>query len=343
MPFRHLCKTLYLICLLSFFSGAGVHAMAREYIIQGQTMGTFYTVKLVSSKKQSIALWQKKIDTRLQQINTGLSMYDPASRISRFNNLGADQPFRLSKDFVQVLQTAEQVYRLTHGAWDGTVKPLVDIWGFGTKKSPESPPDPGAITEALSCTGFHHLVLENTHLFKKKACITLDLGSIAKGFGVDAVAQVLAASGIDNFLVEIGGELYGSGLNRQKNPWSVGITNPVATSSDQGLYKVITLENRAIATSGNYRNFFDMAGKTYSHIIDPTTGFPVDNQVVSVSVIAQNCTFADGLATGLMVMDPADAIDLVNSLEDVECLIIQKTGTRFREITSRRFHTFVQP
>ncbi|MFN2357164.1 MAG: FAD:protein FMN transferase [Desulfotignum sp.] len=343
MPFKHICKTLYLLCLLSFFSGGDVQAREREYTIQGRTMGTFYTVKLVSAKKQSIALWQKKIDTRLQQINTGLSMYDPASQISQFNRIGAHQPYRLSKDFFQVMQTAAQIYRLTNGAWDGTVKPLVDIWGFGTKKIPDSPPDKSAITDALSCTGFHRLVLENTHVFKKKACITLDLGSIAKGYGVDALAQVLAASGIDNFLVEIGGELYGSGVNRRKNPWTVGITNPGAKSSDQGFYKVITLDNRAIATSGNYRNFFDMEGKTYSHIIDPTTGFPVDNQVLSVSVIAQNGTFADGLATGLMVMDPADAIDLVNRLEDVECLIIQKTNTSFREITSRRFHTFVQP
>jgi len=343
MQFRHICKTLFLICLLSFFCGAGVQAMPREYTIQGKTMGTFYTVKLISSKKQSIALWQKKIDTRLQQVNAGLSMYDPHSDISRFNQVDAGQPFRLSRDFGQVMAVAETVFTLSNGAWDGTVKPLVDLWGFGTKQPSNTLPDPVAIADALSCTGFQHLILENNHLLKKKPGITLDLGSIAKGYGVDAIARLLALSGIDNFLVEIGGELFGSGVNRHKKPWSVGITDPAGIASDSGLYKVITLDNQAIATSGNYRNFFDIAGKTYSHIIDPKTGYPVDNQVMSASVIAENCAFADALATALMVMDPADGLALVNRLENVACLIIQKTESGFKEMSSQNFDTFVQP
>jgi thiamine biosynthesis lipoprotein len=195
----------------------------------------------------------------------------------------------------------------------------------------------------MALTGFQYLVFENNHLKKTKPGITLDLGSIAKGYGVDAVARLLTQSGIDDFLVEIGGELYGSGVNRHKKPWSVGITHPLKTGSNPGLYKVVTLENRAIATSGDYRNFFEIQGKIYSHIIDPKTGFPVDNQVVSASVIADTCTFADALATALMVMDPADSLTLVNRLDDVECLIIQKAPTGFTEFASRHFLTFVQP
>jgi thiamine biosynthesis lipoprotein len=315
-------------------------AQAREYTIQGRTMGTFYTVKLVSSKPQSMDLWQKQIDTRLAQVNAGLSMYDPDSDLSRFNRTEPGQPFRLSSDFARVMDTARTVFTLTDGAWDGTVKPLVDLWGFGTREPADVLPAPDAVAEALALTGFQHLVFENTHVKKTKPGITLDLGSIAKGYGVDAIAGVLTRAGIGDFLVEIGGELYGSGMNRHKKPWSVGITDPLKKGA--GLYKVVNLENRAIATSGDYRNYFEVQGKIYSHIIDPKTGYPVDNQVVSASVIAGTCTFADALATALMVMDPEDSLVLVDSLEHVECLIIQKTPAGFTEFASHGFHDFVQ-
>lgn len=342
MKIVHRCLlVLCLACIISLsFTGS---VAAREYTVQGRTMGTFYTVKLISSRKQSMDLWQKKIDTRLAQVNAGLSMYDPDSDLSRFNRSDADRPFRPSADFARVMDTARTVFTLTGGAWDGTVKPLVDLWGFGTRQPTDTLPDPAAITEALALTGFEHLVFENKHLKKTKPGITLDLGSIAKGYGVDAVAQVLTRAGIDNFLVEIGGELYGSGVNRHKKPWSVGITHPLKTGSDAGLSKVVTLENRAIATSGDYRNYFEFQGRVYSHIIDPKTGSPVDNQVVSASVIADTCTFADALATALMVMNPEDSMALVNRLDDVACLIIQKTPAGFTEFASRNFHTFVQP
>jgi FAD:protein FMN transferase len=327
-----------ILCLACIMSLGFTHTVqAREYTVQGRTMGTYYTVKLISSRKQSIDLWQKKIDTRLAQVNAGLSMYDPDSDLSRFNRSDAGRPFRLSHDFAQVMETARTVFTLTGGAWDGTVKPLVDLWGFGTRHPTDTLPGPAAISEALALTGFEHLVFENNLVKKTNPGITLDLGSIAKGYGVDAVAQVLTRSGIDNFLVEIGGELYGSGVNRHKKPWSVGVTNPLKTGSDGDFFKVVTLENRAIATSGDYRNYFTFQGRVYSHIIDPKTGSPVDNQVVSASVIADTCTFADALATALMVMDPADSLALVERLDDVACLIIQKTPTGFTEFASRNF------
>ncbi|MFO7989144.1 MAG: FAD:protein FMN transferase [Desulfotignum sp.] len=329
-----------IVWLIFLWVPPAVHA--REYTIQGRTMGTFYTVKLVSSRQQSMELWQKQINTRLEQVNAGLSMYDPNSDLSRFNRTEPGRLFRLSRDFARVMDTARTVFTLTDGAWDGTIKPLVDLWGFGTRESFDTLPDPGAIAEALALTGFQHLVFENNHVKKTKPGITLDLGSIAKGYGVDAVAGVLTRAGIDDFLVEIGGELFGSGMNRHKKPWSVGITHPLKTGADAGLYKVVNLENRAIATSGDYRNYFEFQGKIYSHIIDPRTGYPVDNLVVSASVIADTCTFADAMATALMVMNPEGSLALVDSLENVECLIIQKTPAGFTEFASRGFHAFVQ-
>ncbi len=318
-------------------SGAG-----RQYTLTGQTMGTFYSIKFISMKKQSASLWQQRVETRLQEVNDRLSMYNPKSEISLFNRLPAHQSFRLSPDFYQVLVQCQYLYQITQGAWDGTVKPLVDLWGFGTLDRPDSLPDPGQIQAALDRTGFFKLELTDHRLTKKHSNITLDLGSIAKGYGVDAIAELLAAHQIQNFLVEIGGELVGSGTNKKGDPWTVGITRPDKNGYHQGVYKVIALENMAIATSGNYRNFFEREGQTFSHIINPKTGFPVENQVVSASVIAENCTLADGLATALMVLDLPKGMALIQSLAHTECLIIQKQGDRFIATRSPGFGAFEQ-
>ena len=329
-----------IIILFLLASGNTAHAFGRQYTITGRTMGTFYSIKFISNKNQSSTLWQQKVDTRLKEINARLSMYDPKSEISLFNDYPADQSFTLSRDFYQVLLQCVHLHRVTEGAWDGTVKPLVDLWGFGTKNRPDTLPLSDEIDKALAQTGFHKLELNNHSLLKKETNITLDLGSIAKGYGVDAIARLFSASRIKNFLVEIGGELVGSGKNKKKEPWKIGISQPEKKGLSQSLYKIISLDNMAIATSGNYRNFFEKDGRTFSHIINPKTGMPVENQVVSASVIAENCTIADGLATALMVMDIQKSIDLINRLENIECLIIQKQENEFISFRSLGFEAF---
>jgi FAD:protein FMN transferase len=315
------------------------HAFAKQYTLTGKTMGTFYSIKFISMKEQSFTTWQQRVDGRLKEINARLSMYNPKSEISRFNRYPANQPFKLTTDFYRVLLESRHLYGITQGAWDGTVKPLVDLWGFGIKNKPTTLPEPRQIQEALARTGFHKLRLGD-HLLTKTQEVTLDLGSIAKGYGVDALARLFSTNGIHNFLVEIGGELVGSGKNKKGTPWVVGISRPEKKGLSPALYKTISLENMAIATSGNYRNYFEQDGQLFSHIINPKTGFPVGNQVVSTSVIAENCTIADGLATGLMVMDVQKGIDLVNSLANTECLIIQKQGKGFISTQSDRFELF---
>ncbi len=331
-----------IIVFLLLAAGNTSHAAARQYTITGRTMGTFYSIKFISNKNQSSALWQQKVDIRLKKLNARLSMYDPKSEISLFNNSPANQCFELSNDFYQVLLQCFHLYKITDNAWDGTVKPLVDLWGFGTKNMPDTLPTSGEIEKALGKTGFHKLELINHRLLKKENDITLDLGSIAKGYGVDAIAKLFSQGGVKNFLVEIGGELVGSGKNKKKQPWKIGISQPEKKGLTQSLYKVISLDNMAIATSGNYRNFFEKNGHTFSHIINPKTGLPVENQVVSTSVIAKNCTIADGLATALMVMDIQKGIDLINSLESIECLVIKKKGDKFIPFRSQGFEEFEQ-
>ncbi|HCY84708.1 MAG TPA: FAD:protein FMN transferase [Desulfobacteraceae bacterium] len=327
-----------LILSIPGLSGA---SSKKEFVLTGKTMGTFYRIKFLTRKPISQSLWDKKVKIRLKEVNARLSMYQKDSEISRFNRTPEHQAFRLSKDFYAVLLQCRNLHRLSHGAWDGTVKPLVDLWGFGTREKTGTLPSDQDIRAALAKTGFSRLVLgEKKTLTKTVAGITLDLGSIAKGYGVDEIARLFAEAGIFDHLVEIGGELAAAGRNKKGNPWTVGITKPQKGTLNPGLYRVVSLDNAAIATSGNYRNFFEYQGKTYSHIINPQTGYPVENKVVSASVIAPDCTRADGLATALMVMDVDAGIALVNRLENTECLIIKKEGDRMVPVRSEGFKRF---
>lgn len=310
-------------------------------MIQGKTMGTYYSLKIISKKALDISVWQSKVNTRLKELNKKLSMYDPDSELSAFNRHPVRSPMQISQDFFTILSASKTIYHLSNGAWDGTVKPVVDLWGFGSRKKNKDVPEAGEINMALSMVGFYNITLLGQHIAIKKKKATLDLGSIAKGYGVDAIARLFLSSDIRNILIEIGGELFASGVNQNGKNWRVGILQPGKTHLKNRLYKTIQLEDRAIATSGNYRNYFEKDGKIYAHIIDPKTGYPVKNQIVSASVISKDCTYADGLATALMVMDVNKGLCLVNALEDTECLIIQKKKDTFVSHLSKNFSRYV--
>ena len=300
---------------------AGTHDN-QIHEISGKTMGTFYHIKISNPHKINRTIIKNKIDACLKEVNDSMSMYLKTSEISIFNQSRELIPMEISHGFTLVLTQARTLYGLTGGAWDGTIKPLVDLWGFGTKNPTGNAPDKAAIRRALLKTGFDKIILSGQTLAKKTADISLDLGSIAKGYGVDEVARLLMENGFKNILVEIGGEVIGFGEKKTNRPWNVGIATPDKQMAKQTVYKAIALQNKALATSGDYRNFVVMNKKSYSHIIDPSTGYPVDNGVVSASVLTDTCTFADGLATALMVMGAQKGISLVNRVANTECLII---------------------
>ena len=287
-------------------------------------MGTTYHIKVVYGFLQSTGQLEDQISRRLQEVNQSMSAFIPESELNRFNNFQkTGEPFHASSDFMKVMTLACEIHRITEGAWDGTLKPLIDLWGFGSKHASHQVPEPSAIARCLETIGFQHIAcFPEGYLAKKKAFVTVDLASIAKGYGVDAICELIAEGGFDNYLVEIGGEVRVSGFNSQGQPWKVGINTPKSDAAVDDVYRIVALNNLAMATSGDYRNFFEMNGKRYSHVVDPRTGFPVDNRVVSVSVSAPVCAFADALATGLMVMGPDKGIELVNTLENVECLMV---------------------
>ncbi|MFO7714756.1 FAD:protein FMN transferase [Desulfosarcina sp.] len=294
-------------------------------------MGTTYHIKVVAGLFTSGAELQQQIDNRLAAINKSMSTYDPGSEISRFNDLeSTSEPFFPSDDFLNVLQVAAELYRITDGAWDGTVDPLVNLWGFGRQGTSGRVPDDREIRQALSRVGFDRIQLNPAGTISKlDSALTLDLGSIAKGYGVDAIARLLGGQGFSDFLVEIGGEVFARGRRKDGKPWRVGINRPVRQAAIDDVYKAMPLMDQAMATSGDYRIFFQIGDQFYSHILDPRTGRPVTNGVVSATVVAANCTVADGLATALMVMGPEKGVALVDRLTSVACLIVvrQPDGT----------------
>jgi len=303
----------------------------RETVFTGRTMGTTYSVKLVTGYLQPVSGLQSQIDKRLDEINQSMSTYREDSEISRFNRLAtAGEKFRVSPDFMRVMQMAKKVFTITDGAWDGTIKPLVDLWGFGSEGKKAVFPPAAAVRQRLQAVGFDAIqIVDDRYLVKRKASVNLSLASIAKGYGVDQIAALLRDSGFKNFLVEIGGEVYAAGHRKDGLPWRIGINTPRKEASLDQVYKVVNLTDGAMATSGDYRNFFEIDQNRYSHVIDPRSGYPVANGVVSATVLSADCTFADGLATALIVMKPDKGIELVNQLEGVDCLIVvmQTDGT----------------
>jgi thiamine biosynthesis lipoprotein len=317
-------QTTVLIFFLLLFVGCGFQ---KEVSLSGKTMGTTYHITIVVGLFTDTKDLKDQIDMRLDEINKSMSTFRKDSEISRFNaHETVGDKFRISGDFYNVMTAAKSVYEATDGAWDGTVKPLVDLWGFGKSENKHPIPEKSRIAALLSKMGFNNIEIHaDHHLAKKNTTITLDLASIAKGYGVDQVAALIRANGIDNFLVEIGGEVFAAGLRKDGKKWRIGINRPQKNAPIDEVYKVVLLQDKGFATSGDYRNYFEVDQKRFSHVIDPRNGYPVDNGVVSVSIIANTCTFADGLATAVMVLGHQKGIELVNRLDNTECLIVTQS------------------
>ncbi|MBW1835414.1 MAG: FAD:protein FMN transferase [Deltaproteobacteria bacterium] len=304
-------------------------------------MGTTYHVTVITPLFKNPAYLKKKITQRLDDINQSMSTYIKNSEISKFNhNTDTSQKHFVSPDLFYVMSIARDLYQLTYGAWDGTVKPLIDLWGFGTSDRKQKIPDKKKITEMLQTIGFNQVIISTDgYLLKKAPSITIDLASIAKGYAVDQVSALIRSNGISDFIVEIGGEVYASGIKKNGKPWRVGINAPRQDAAFDLVYQAVALRDSAMATSGDYRNFFEINGIRYSHILDPRTGYPVKNGVVSVSILSSSCTFADGLATAIMVLGPKAGIELVERLNDTECLIItQNKDGSFTDAYSKGFN-----
>ena len=296
---------------------AGCSSPMVENSFSSQTMGTTYSIKIISQNPiPNPSKIQKGIDSVLTVVNTHMSIWIPTSEISRFNRNQGRNVIPVSHHFKYVIKKSIEISEATGGAFDVTVYDLMALWGFGPDPQKREPLEKD-IQHAIENLGYHNLVLEPEGIRKKNPRTKVDLNSIAKGYGVDQVFHWLVSRGFADVFVEIGGEVRCSGMNKNRLPWRVGIDHPnIGGSRGTELAGVVSLENLAMATSGNYRNFIEQDGKIIGHTIDPRTGRPVEKDVLSVSVISNSCLEADGWATALMVLGYNKGRELV----------LQKTG-----------------
>ncbi len=308
--------------------------------ITGKTMGTTFSIKIADDKNLSIDYksLESEINELLKEINRQMSTYIEDSEISRFNNYDSTGWFNISYDFASLLNTAIDVSILSAGAFDITVGPLVNLWGFGPELKKPEVPGVKELLEAKSKTGYKFIeVRVDTPAVKKdKPEVYLDLSAIAKGYAVDKVAEMLSSKKIINYMVEIGGEVRTAGKNNKDESWKIGIETP---DSPTNIQKVISISDYSIATSGDYNNYFEENGIRYSHTIDPRMGMPITHKLASVTVIHTNCTLADAYATAINVMGPIAGYDFALK-ENLIIYMIVREETGFKEKTTSQFAKF---
>ena len=295
----------------------------NQYNISGNTMGTTYLVKIITpDNNYEIGSIEKSIDSLLIQLNKQMSTWDPESEISKFNEWNSKVPFAVSNDFLNVVKKSITISKNTGGLFDPTVFDLMSLWGFGP--NPRSGfPDMEDVNRVLEHTGIGQIEIIDSVLVKRNKRCKLDLNAIAKGYGVDKTFNLLNQKGFKNIFVEIGGEVKCSGKNIKNKNWSIGIEDP----SDDGNYEkkisaIISVPNGAIATSGNYRNIVDLDGEILGHTINPQTGFPIQTDVLSVSVLSNSCMESDAWATALMAMNHQTGFALVENQSNINAVWI---------------------
>lgn len=317
--------------------GACTSETPKEPIsLAGPTMGTEFHVKYFPLPGVAEPeLIKDQVVKELGHINQLMSTYIADSELSLFNQAAVDEWFPVSQELFDVVSLALSISEQTQGVFDITVASLVDLWGFGPSHRDAAPPEPAAIAEELSKVGYRAIQLQaEPKALLKRSALTMDLSAIAKGYAVDRVADRLEAEGIDSYMVEVGGEIRAKGLKPGAQPWRIAIESPVVGA--RAIQRIIELSDIAIATSGDYRNYFEKDGQRYSHTIDPQTGYPITHQLASVTVMAKTSAQADALATALMVMGSEKGLAFANA-QDLEAFFIVKQGAEFIEVASERF------
>lgn len=285
--------------------------------IEGRTMGTTYSVVYFDERGRVL---KPSIDSLLEKVNRAISNYDPKSDVSNFNKsvdgLQAD-----SHHFDYILKKSLEVSQASAGNFDPTVMPLVNLWGFGPISNLK--PSAAKIDSLKKFVGYNHLTLKGDKVYKDHPNVQLDFGGIGQGYGVDVISNFLKNRGIENFLVELGGEGFAWGKNLKSSlPWKVGIINPLSSRDEQELLGYAFVENGAFTTSGNYFNYRIIDGKKYGHTISPFTGSPIQTDLVSVSIFAKDCTTADAWDTAFLVMGKENSIAFLKANPQLTAILI---------------------
>lgn len=322
---RHKVHTLSVIISLFIFISCTPKTEDKSATITGEAQGTTYTIILVDNHA---GIKKAAIDSILHDFDEALSTYLPSSVISQINEADStikiDDPFGY---FQRCFEVAYDVYSKTEGAFDPTVYPLVDAWGF--KDKVETPLDSAQVQNLCELISFEKNNLyeinfsESISVIKKNAGLKFDFNAIAQGYSVDVVAEYLESKGIKDYYVEIGGELRVAGKNRDGVDWRIGIDSPIADPDTRELENILNVTDKAVATSGNYRNFYEKDGVKYAHTLNPKTGWPVNHSLLSATVVTSSCSLADAYATAFMVVGVDEALQIVkNSGDDLEVYLL---------------------
>ncbi len=307
--------TLLVVCAMLLLACQGNKKSTSDYYkIQGQVFGTFYSIIYESvESKDSLGV---NVLKELDKVNNSLSPYVKTSTISRFNY--SDSGSEVDSMMAIVVKEAFNVYNDSKGAFDITVAPLVNAWGFGFKNKDSISTD--LIDSLLLNIGMDKIKLEGRFLSKFRPGVMLDASSIAKGFGVDVAANYLERQGVKNYLVDIGGEIRAKGVNNEGADWTIGINKPIDDKAalNNELEAILSFNKGGLATSGNYRNFYYKDGKKYAHTIDPHSGYPVQHSLLSASIVADDCMVADAYATACMVMGVEKSMQVIDSIPGLE-------------------------
>jgi len=304
--------------------------------LDGKTMGQVsYRVLVVtkSSNQQSI---HNGIDAKLDEIVQLMSTYEKDSQVSQFNDLQINKALKVDPKTFEVLALSQLISEQTDGSFDITVGPLVDLWGFGPKARPEQIPDPMQIMQSFPLIGYEAIKLnaDDVSVLKQKYR-RIDLSAIAKGYAVDEIAKYLDSQLINAYMIEVGGEIRLKGLKPSGDKWRIAIEKPEA-SFGQKIQTTLAITDISMATSGDYRNYFEIDGLRFSHTIDPTTGYPINHNLASVTVLSKDCATADAMATALMVMGEQKAVQFANK-NNIAAFFIVKTGEGFKQVSSQSY------
>ena len=309
---------IFLVLLLACGTDAPIK---KEIKVSGYAQGTTYSVVYISHDGIS---HQRSIDSLLIEIDNSMSTYNKNSLITKWNKSNDGDKIKFDENFAQVYLISENVYKATGGYFDPTVAPLVNAWGFGFEKA--SKIDSAIIDTILSDVGFSQLSSPHGSVqFVLKLLnpdIKLDFNAVAQGYTVDVIGKLLETKGIENYLVEVGGELKAKGVNINDTLWRVGIDKPLPNLKQRELEAIVHLDNQSLATSGNYRKFYEKGGKKYSHTINPKTGYPVEHNLLSATVISDDCAYADAYATAFMVMGLEKSKEFLDKHKELKALLI---------------------
>ncbi|VUS60695.1 FAD:protein FMN transferase [Klebsiella huaxiensis] len=311
-------------------------------VLDGKTMGTFWRVSVINVDEAKAQELRQKVQAQLDADDRLLSTWKNDSALMRFNHSPSTTPWPVSEAMADIVTLSLRIGAKTHGAMDITVGPLVNLWGFGPDKQPVKTPDAQQIAAAKARSGLQHLTVINQadkqFLQKDIPDLFVDLSTVGEGYAADHLARLMEQEGISRYLVSVGGALVSRGMNAEGQPWRVAIQKP--TDRENAVQAIVDINGHGISTSGSYRNYYELDGKRISHVIDPQTGRPIDHKLVSVTVIAPTALEADGWDTGLMVLGPKRAQDVVRE-QGLAVYMIIKEGEGFKTWMSPQFRAFL--